>query len=123
MTKEQQTRHTYRIIKIMNAACDMADNTITLVKFSDMVGEVLVDVRNEYSVDPRLLKRQCEDCGDHVSFPDDNLCRICYKQCIENDGCPCDLKRPCCDRVGEYNGLGRKGPLRFVCPKACACHD
>lgn len=108
MTKEQQTRHTYRIIKIINAAADMADNTITIAKFSDMVREVLVDVRDEYSVDPRLLKRQCEKCGDPVSFPDDNLC---------------DLKRPCCDRVGEYNGLGRKGPLRFVCPKRCACHD
>jgi hypothetical protein len=31
---------------------------------------------------------------------------------------PCD----CCDRPGEYNGYG-SGPLSFVCPKGCSCHD
>jgi len=29
---------------------------------------------------------------------------------------------PCCDRAGEYNGLG-SGPLAFVCPESCSCHD
>lgn len=77
MTKEQQIRHTYRIVRIMNAACDMADNSITLVKFSDMVGEVLDDVRNEYSRN-RPMTEQCEECGDPVSFPGDNTCRICH---------------------------------------------
>lgn len=31
---------------------------------------------------------------------------------------PCN----CCDRAGEYNGYG-SGPLLFVCPKSCPCHD
>ncbi len=70
-----------------------------------------------------MTKEQCEECGDSVSFPGDNLCRICHRGYLIHDGLPCDLKRPCCDRVGEYNGRGRKGPLRFVCPKSCACHD
>ena len=30
---------------------------------------------------------------------------------------------PCCERVGEYNGYGSDGPLAFVCPRGCSCHD
>lgn len=30
---------------------------------------------------------------------------------------------PCCDRAGEYNGLGSDAPLSFVCPNHCGCHD
>jgi len=29
----------------------------------------------------------------------------------------------CCDRAGEYNGFGSDGPLAFVCPESCSCHD
>jgi hypothetical protein len=28
----------------------------------------------------------------------------------------------CCDRGDEYNGFA-SGPLLFVCPKDCGCHD
>jgi hypothetical protein len=28
----------------------------------------------------------------------------------------------CCERGGQYNGFG-SGPLAFVCPKHCSCHD
>lgn len=28
----------------------------------------------------------------------------------------------CCTRAGEYNGYA-SGPLSFVCPNHCACHD
>lgn len=28
----------------------------------------------------------------------------------------------CCDRGDEYNGFA-SGPLLFVCPKHCGCHD
>lgn len=38
------------------------------------------------------------------------------------EGCCSDLT-PCCDRVDEYNGYGSDGPLSFVCPKHCPCHD
>jgi len=31
-------------------------------------------------------------------------------------------KEACCARAGEYNGFG-SGPLSFVCPKHCPCHD
>jgi len=34
----------------------------------------------------------------------------------------CTEENPCCDRRGEYNGFG-SGPLRFICPKHCPCHD
>jgi len=34
----------------------------------------------------------------------------------------CTEENPCCDRRGEYNGYG-SGPLKFVCPKHCSCHD
>jgi len=34
----------------------------------------------------------------------------------------CTEENPCCDRRGEYNGFG-SGPLKFVCPKHCSCHD
>jgi hypothetical protein len=30
---------------------------------------------------------------------------------------------PCCDRAGQYNGFGSDGPLSFICPQHCACHD
>lgn len=31
--------------------------------------------------------------------------------------------KPCCERAGEYNGFGSDGPLSFVCPNHCSCHD
>ena len=34
----------------------------------------------------------------------------------------CTEENPCCDRRGEYNGFS-SGPLKFVCPKHCSCHD
>jgi len=34
----------------------------------------------------------------------------------------CTKENPCCDRRGEYNGFA-SGPLSFVCPKHCSCHD
>ncbi len=34
----------------------------------------------------------------------------------------CTEENPCCERRGEYNGLG-SGPLKFICPKHCRCHD
>ena len=32
------------------------------------------------------------------------------------------VKRPCCDRMDEYNGFA-SGPLIFRCPHSCSCHD
>jgi hypothetical protein len=29
----------------------------------------------------------------------------------------------CCERAGVYNGFGSDGPLDFVCPRSCSCHD
>jgi len=34
----------------------------------------------------------------------------------------CTEDNPCCERRGEYNGFG-SGPLKFLCPKHCPCHD
>ncbi len=34
----------------------------------------------------------------------------------------CSEENPCCDRRDEYNGFA-SGPLSFVCPKHCSCHD
>jgi hypothetical protein len=34
----------------------------------------------------------------------------------------CTEEAPCCDRRNEYNGFG-SGPLSFICPKSCPCHD
>lgn len=34
----------------------------------------------------------------------------------------CTEENPCCDRRNEYNGFA-SGPLSFVCPKNCSCHD
>ncbi len=34
----------------------------------------------------------------------------------------CTADNPCCDRRDEYNGFA-SGPLKFVCPKHCRCHD
>ncbi len=34
----------------------------------------------------------------------------------------CNAENPCCDRRNEYNGFA-SGPLSFVCPKHCSCHD
>lgn len=34
----------------------------------------------------------------------------------------CTAENPCCGRRGEYNGFA-SGPLKFVCPKHCSCHD
>lgn len=35
---------------------------------------------------------------------------------------PCTAETPCCDRRDEYNGFA-SGPLKFVCPMHCRCHD
>jgi hypothetical protein len=32
-------------------------------------------------------------------------------------------KAACCSRAGEYNGFASDGPLSFICPKQCSCHD
>jgi hypothetical protein len=46
----------------------------------------------------------------------------CY--CAECPGHDRGGKAPrCCDRAGEYNGYGSDGPLLFVCPGQCSCHD
>ncbi len=34
----------------------------------------------------------------------------------------CSADKPCCNRRGEFNGFGA-GPLEFVCPEGCRCHD
>ena len=34
----------------------------------------------------------------------------------------CTEENPCCDLRGVYNGFG-SGPLKFICPKHCPCHD
>ncbi len=41
------------------------------------------------------------------------------KLSVQETETPCD----CCDRADEYNGFGSDGPLLFVCPKDCQCHD
>ena len=35
----------------------------------------------------------------------------------------CTDGAPCCDRRNEYNGFGSDGPLSFICPRDCPCHD
>ena len=35
---------------------------------------------------------------------------------------PKKKKCGCCDRGDEYNGFA-SGPLLFVCPESCPCHD
>ena len=34
----------------------------------------------------------------------------------------CSIDKPCCNRRNEYNGFGA-GPLKFICPEGCRCHD
>lgn len=34
----------------------------------------------------------------------------------------CTPETPCCEREGGYDGKG-SGPLAFVCPNHCQCHD
>jgi len=34
----------------------------------------------------------------------------------------CSEKNPCCERANEHNGFS-SGPLIFICPKHCVCHD
>jgi len=41
---------------------------------------------------------------------------------VEADIVKCTTGNPCCERRGEYNGFG-SGPLLFICPKHCSCHD
>lgn len=35
---------------------------------------------------------------------------------------PCSEAVPCCGRRDEYNGFA-SGPLEFICPHHCGCHD
>lgn len=57
-------------------------------------------------------------------------CRFCYgtvdSHAFGKDECPGHgrdgTRDPCCNRVGEYNGFD-SGPLIFVCPNHCSCHD
>jgi len=34
----------------------------------------------------------------------------------------CTEENPCCDHRNEYNGFA-SGPLKFICPKHCSCHN
>jgi hypothetical protein len=56
--------------------------------------------------------------GNRVLFPPDHE-RI-KAECpgLERGG----KGAKCCSRAGEYNGYA-SGPLLFVCPKDCSCHD
>lgn len=45
-------------------------------------------------------------------------CRDCKASVLTGVNRRCD----CCDRGNEYNGFA-SGPLSFICPKECSCHD
>lgn len=53
--------------------------------------------------------------GEGSDYEDDGLAAMAIA--VE-----CSKDNPCCDRANEYNGFG-SGPLVFVCPKHCPCHD
>jgi hypothetical protein len=44
---------------------------------------------------------------------------LVYPKCKGHDK---KSKYKCCDKAGKYNGYG-SGPLDFVCPEHCSCHD
>lgn len=54
------------------------------------------------------------DCSRHEFRPSDPA------ECVGKDR---GGSGKCCDRAGEYNGFGSDGPLAFVCPNGCDCHD
>jgi hypothetical protein len=69
--------------------------------------------------DYRLVK--CEVCGHPWIAHPPECSRHAYRP--ECKGHKRGGMLTCCDRAGEYNGFGSEGPLAFLCPEGCSCHD
>ena len=64
---------------------------------------------------------------NHLVEIDDKLWSIPCGNLRLPDECPGHkrggTRSRCCKRAGEYNGYGSDGPLVFICPRCCSCHD
>ena len=87
-----------------------ADIVAALV--DDLVRNGIIDARSRLA-DARLNYGQ--------PFSSDIVDAIACKVEPEQDP-KADQDCDCCERKGEYNGYG-SGPLLFVCPQHCPCHD
>jgi len=66
-----------------------------------------------------IIKRPARLMG--ATYPEDDQ----WKGDEHFEPCPlccCTEENPCCDLRGVYNGFS-SGPLKFICPKHCPCHD
>lgn len=62
---------------------------------------------------------KCPQCDGTGQIPDPDPPPKKRALCVGYNGVG---EWKCCDRAGEYNGYG-SGPLLFVCPQSCGCHD
>jgi TATA-binding protein-associated factor Taf7 len=88
-------------------------------------GKRLKAIREE-SYDQETFDHDLDECIEHMLkgelLPDYVVEKVETLWTNKNfSGCA-DGSAPCCDRRGEWNGFA-SGPLSFVCPKHCSCHD
>lgn len=79
-----------------------------------------MDARYPNRHDPRSQLGKSSPCLMRMH----EACKVeeCACNCHDGPADGCTAEHPCCDRRDEYNGFA-SGPLTFVCPKGCACHD
>ncbi|MDD5045156.1 MAG: hypothetical protein PHG51_06430 [Candidatus Omnitrophica bacterium] len=92
---------------IIQAAMRMAD-TDNLEKLKAAFPEVWADLQARYKAPGGKL------AGDPEETP---------APAVDKPKSDCTPENPCCESRGVYNGFGSDGPLMFVCPKGCHCHD
>jgi hypothetical protein len=90
---------------IIQAAMRLAD-TDNLEKLKTAFPKVWTDLQARYQAPGGLLPGEKDPREVKVAQPKSD----------------CTPENPCCERQGEYNGFS-SGPLKFVCPKTCPCHD
>ena len=116
----------------------LEDKSEVKVEISGTWGEIKELLSQPYFKDiwfdprrsPSAVQYFCDVCGAGEWGHSDRLPKGWSVKKYEDGGVilcskcnqPCTEENPCCDRRGEYNGYG-SGPLKFVCPKHCPCHD
>ncbi|HEC72408.1 MAG: hypothetical protein ACTSW7_01520 [Candidatus Thorarchaeota archaeon] len=77
------------------------------------------------SIEKIIKEAYCSECGRlKTKTTKSSILRKVILEWLEKEEIrKCTDKNPCCNRRNEYNGLSSDGPLKFVCPNHCSCHD
>ncbi len=92
----------------------------TIIEDCLTAGITATEIADEFKVNTHTVGRWRS--GRSVPMP--FVCQVISKRLAKMllAKSECSKTNPCCDRANEYNGFS-SGPLLFICPKGCPCHD